>query len=169
MKQGSDQSGSPDLNTFLGTLGQSLKSAQADFTGSEFPVQPGILLAEAEVEVRSVIQQDDDGQFRVHTLSPADVRAGKVEAGALSTLKMRFVATAPEADSNARSAASEATKESITAEIRKRPDIKSLEKAVGPLDINLEYAPLSGRWLSTIKDEQGRIVRELILPDVRTK
>lgn len=154
-----------DLGTFLESAGQSLSEAQrALAAGLDLPVN--MVLNNAELEIRIAVSSDARGRMAISPISSQDVRRGGIEPGVLSTLRISFVGTVGEAkQSVAPLAGPKRNPAEVVDEVRKRPDIAELEKALGMLDIQPSYVPEKKRWLASVYDSDGTIIRELVLPD----
>jgi len=154
-----------DLGAFLESAGQSLAEAQGVLvTGLDLPVN--MVLSNAELEIKVAVSSDARGRIAIKPISSQDVRRGGIEPGVLSTLRISFVGTIGEAKQSAATAAGpKRNLAEVVNEVRKHPDITELEKELGKLDIKPTYVPEKKRWLATIQDPDGRIIREMVLTD----
>jgi hypothetical protein len=158
----SDQPAPVDLREFSEAAGASLAGAQGELTGGGTALPSRMAIADAELELKAVIERAPDGKIGIHLIPVADVRSGQVESSALSTIRLRFVAVADErlaGDEPKRSAA-----EAIE-EVRSRRDIAGLAGALGELSFDAVRVPEADRWLVTARDPEGRLVREVVVAD----
>ena len=154
----------PDLRQFLESAGRSLSFAQGDLAeGSEFQAQ--MVLASAELEAKVALESDPSGALLVHPVSAGDLQS-RVQAAALSTLRVQYVATAPEAEEEVGTAPT-LDPEEVSSAVRDRADIARLEAILGGMKIVPTFVAESGRWLVTVNDPGGRLVREIVVPDER--
>ena len=147
-----------DLKAFLEMAGRSLADAQGTLGGTK----TDLVMANAELEAKVALRTDSTGKLSVQPISAQDLRTTQLNAAAVSTLRISFVATAPDP-----AAAPKPTRRpaDVIDEIRVRPDIKALETILGPLTITSTYVPETARWMVTASDAKGRLVREFIVPD----
>ncbi len=150
----------PDLRGFIEAAGRSLSDAQGELVGDALRT-PALAISEAELEVRAAVAQGADGKLSLQTLSAEEVRRGGVNASLLSTLRVNYVAVASEA------VAPPAVRNpvDIVKGVRERQDIVTLDRILGGLDVDPVFVPDRSRWLVAVRDPQGRLVRELVLPD----
>ncbi len=154
-------SGIPDMETFLREAGSSLGRAQAQLSeGTDLHSQ--IVLASAELEVRTSLDCDDRGNLAVRPISSTQLKAG-INPGTLSTLRLHYVAasTEPPADDPA----PERTRDEILREVMAVSDVMRMNELVGPLKADATYVPKMKKWLVTITDRRGRTIRELTISD----
>lgn len=157
MTQSNDK---PGLQGFLEAAGRSLSGAQGQLVGEALET-PALAISDAELEVKAAVAQGADGSLSLQTFSAAEVRRGGVNASLLSTLRVSYVAVASEAS------APPAVRNPVeVAEgVREMPDIVALGRILGRLEVDPVFVADRGRWLVSVRDAQGRLVRELILPD----
>ena len=148
-----------ELQKFLEMAGRSLADAQGAISGAE---KPALVMAAAELEAKVALRADSAGKLSVQPISAQDLRTAQFNAGAVSTLRISFVATPPDPASAPKPTRTPAD---IQDQIRVRPDIKALETILGPLTIQPTYVPETARWVVTATDARGRLVRETIVPD----
>jgi hypothetical protein len=146
-----------DLKTFLEMAGRSLADAQGTLG-----VKTDLVMANAELEARVALRADSAGRLSVQPISAQDLRTTALNAAAVSTLRVSFVATAPDHTGSPKPTRKPAD---VAGEIRARPDIKALENILGPLTIQPTYVPETARWMVTATDAKGRLVRESIVAD----
>ncbi len=154
----------PDLRRFLEGAGRSMSLAGSDLAeGIDF--QTNMIIASAELEARVALEADAKGSLRVHPISARDLES-KISSAALSTLRVQFVTTAPEpADKPGKVPTKDPG--DVVDEVRGRTDIARLEEILGRMKVSPTFVPESGRWLVTVTDPEGRLVREIVLPDER--
>lgn len=154
-----------DLGAFLKSAGQSLSEAQeALVAGLELPTR--MVLSNAEMEIKVAVSSDAKGRMTIQPISAQDIRRGGIEPDVLSTLRVSFVGPVGEATPSAVTPAGPKRNPiDIIDEVHKYPDVTKLEKVLGGLDIKPSYVPDKKRWLVSVSDSDGRIVRELVLAD----
>jgi len=146
-----------ELQAFVAMAGRSLADAQ-EAPGAGPKTE--LVMANAELEAKVALRADSTGKLSVQPVSAADLRLAQFNATAVSTLRINFVATAPDG-----AAPPKRTPGEVSDQIRTRPDVKALETILGPLTINPVYVPETSRWMVTASDPKGRLVREVIVPD----
>ena len=151
-----------DLRGFLEAAGRSFNDAQGTLIGDILPQPPALAISEAELEVKAAMGQNGGGTLAFQPLSAADVRSGGISPGLVSSVRVRFVATAGEPPSVV---APTRSTEDVIATVRQREDVVVLNNILGGLDIQPVFVAESQRWLVTAIDGQGRIVREVVVPD----
>ncbi len=154
----------PELHRFLEGAGRSLSLAGSDLAeGIDF--QTNMIIASAELEARVALESDVSGALRVHPVSARDLES-RISAAALSTLRVQFVTTAPEpADRAGKTPRKD--RGAVIDEVRGRVDVARLEEILGRMEIAPTFVPESRRWLVTVTDPGGRLVREIVVPDER--
>ncbi len=153
-----------DLRGFLEAAGRSLTEAQGALGGGLEQRPAALVIANAELEVKTALKADSGGGLTVQPISAEDLARANIDAAALSTVRVSFVATAP--DLTAQSAPARQPEE-VADEVRKRPDVAQLDRILGGLTVDAIYIPRSQRWLVTAQDPKGRVVREVVLPDTQ--
>jgi hypothetical protein len=157
-----------DLRGFLEAAGRSLSEAQA-ILGGEQPVSASLVIASADLEVKAGLKSDGSGGVLVQPISAQDLAQTRIDAAALSTVRVSFVATAPDAPPGGVLGTPPAgpvrAPVDVANEVRLRPDVLQLDRILGGLKIDAVYIPQTERWLVTAQDTKGRVVREVILPD----
>jgi hypothetical protein len=154
-----------ELSSFIAAAGNSLTSAQGQLA-SGLDIQTGLVLSNAEIEARVGVKTDAQGKLNIQTISAQDIRQGGLNVDALSTVKISFVATAIEGQSQPLQATGPVrTKEDVIGEVRKQPGLAALDKILGGLQYNAVFIPENARWLVTVVDPNQRVVREAILLD----
>lgn len=152
-----------DLSDFMATAGQSLAEAQGGLTeGSDAP--SAIAIAEAELEIKATVESGASGKVALQPISSREMREAEISPGLLSTLRVRYVAVAeeiPVGDPPKRTA------EKVIGEVRKREDVAALDRILDGLEFDAVFVPETRRWLVTATDPRQRLVREVLVPDVR--
>jgi hypothetical protein len=150
-----------DLRGFLEAAGRSLTEAQGTL-GSGLERAANLIIANAELEVKTALKSDGNGGLTVQPISAEDLARTSIDAAALSTVRVSFVATPPDLTPESGPARQP---DEVADEIRKRPDVAQLDRILGGLSVKAAYIPQTQRWLVTAEDSKGRIVREVVLPD----
>jgi len=154
-------SASADLRGFLESAGRSLSDAQAALAGEALPRRPALAISDADLQVKAAVEQTAQGTLSLQTLTAADVRRGGIDPGLVSTVRIRYVAVASEAPT----ARATRSPDDVITEVRKQPQIATLERILGHLDIDAVFVTERQRWLVTARDPSGRLVREMVVPD----
>jgi hypothetical protein len=154
------------LQAFLEAAGRSLAGAQSDLTGSS--LQTDLVIANAELEAKVTLKTDSSGKLSVQPVSAQDVQLANLNAAGISTLRVSFVATAGEIPPGTSATKPELKPAEVIDSVRSRPDVISLEKILGPLNVETVFVPETKRWVVTAHDARGRLVREAIVPDQTT-
>lgn len=87
-----------------------------------------------------------------------------VDADALSTFRMNFVAMLPETEPPAYPAPKRNFNSLIT-ELRRREDVARLERILGELTFSVSFVPAKRLWVVTARDADDHLVREVIMFD----
>ncbi len=153
-----------DLRGFLEAAGRSLAEAQGTLGGTLEQRPAALVIANAELEVRTALKSDSSGGLTVQPISAEDLARTNIDAAALSTVRVNFVATLPDLTP---AAAPTRQPADVADEVRQRPDVVQLDRILGGLTMNAIYIPQSQRWLVTAQDPKGRVVREVVLPDAQ--
>ena len=152
-----------ELGGFLEAAGKSFTDAQGALAGDVVDLPPAVAIAEAELELKAAVQRRTDGTVVLETISTQDMRSGAITPGLLSTIRVQYVAVAadtlvPPSQQPTR------TPKDVIDDVRKREDVAVLDRILGGL--RYEAVFVSGkRWLVTARDEEDRLVREVVLPD----
>jgi hypothetical protein len=153
-----------DLGGFLEAAGRSLADAQGTLADGVADIPAAIAIAEAELEVKAAVTRRTDGTLQLETLSAQDMRSGTITPGLLSTVRVQYVAVA--ADTLvAPSQQPTRTPNDVIDDVRVRDDVTVLDRILGGLVFDAVYVPSGRRWVVTAKDEEQRIVREVLVPD----
>lgn len=154
-----------DLGGFLEAAGKSLADAQGALAGELVDLPPAVAIAEAELELKAAVQRRADGTVVVETISTQDMRSGAITPGLLSTVRIQYVAVAADTIAPPSQQPTRTPKDVID-EVKARDDVAALDRILGGL--RFEAVPVPGRrWLVTAKDAEERLVRELLVQDVR--
>lgn len=149
------------LPQFLEAAGRSFAEAQAALAG-QAGLDTTLAIADAELEVRAALQTTDKG-LQLQTISAADARQGGIQPDALSTVRVRFVALGEPAQAAALRPG--LTREQVAQQVSDRADLSGIKNVFERLHIDPVFVPESRRWLVTVSDPQGRMLRELVVPD----
>lgn len=154
-----------ELGAFLEAAGSSLTEAQ-DKLGVGLDLPTGMLLSDADLEVKAAVRSDEEGRLTVQTFTAQEIRQGGIDPGVLSSFRVRFLAAAAEPGAvPSQVGPRKLDRDQVIDAVRKRTDLASLAKILGGLKYDTTFVPESRRWLVTVRDPQGRIVREAVLPD----
>jgi len=153
----------PDLRDFLEAAGRSLADAQGALVGDVLPVPPAVGISEAELEVKAAMGQGTGGTLSIQPLSATDLRSGGISPGLVSTVRVRFVATAGELGAAATAPQRSATE--VADSVRQREDVVALKNILGEIEVEPVYVAERQRWLVTARDPEGRVVREVVVAD----
>jgi hypothetical protein len=153
-----------DLGGFLEAAGRSLADAQGTLADGVADIPAAIAIAEAELEVKAAVTRRTDGTLQLETLSAQDMRSGTITPGLLSTVRVQYVAVAADTLAAPSQQPIRAPKDVID-DVRVRDDVAVLDRILGGLVFDAVYVPSGRRWLVTAKDEEQRIVREILVPD----
>ncbi len=156
-----------NLRDFLEAAGQSLSQAQGAIGNGQSEIATNIVIASAELEVKAAVESDEVGNLSLKTLSAEDVRSGNVDPGVLSTLRVSFVAAAPD-ELQSRTAPKRAL-DDVVQSVTKREDVARLGEILGGLNVKAAFVPEQRRWLVTAHDNKNRLVREVVVPDELTE
>lgn len=157
--------GGVDLGGFLEAAGRSLADAQGSLTGEAILTPSTLAISDAELDVKAAFTQQAGGKLALQALSMDALRSG-IEPGLVSSIRVRYVAIAAEVTRGPVAPVPPARQpKQIIKEVNDRPDVAALAKIVGTLEIEPIFLPDRRRWLVVVKDQEGRILRELIVPD----
>ena len=154
-----------ELGDFLETAGKSLGDAQNSLL-SGLNLSTNMILNNAEIEVK-VLVDSANGKISIKPVSAEDLRVGSIDPGLLSTLRISFVSTVEEPVEEAVSPPVESVKEpsSLIEEVLNRKDIQKLAATTGELQVKPTFVAERKRWLVSIEDTNGKVLREIVLPD----
>lgn len=161
------------LGAFVGLAGGSLSSAQQQL-GQGVDLNSTMVMSEAVLEIKAAIGRSGNGELLVEPLSTAQL-AGQLNAAAISTVRLNFVATASEVPALAGTSPAppggattgnlppRLTRDQALAIFQAQADVQRLEKLIGPFAVRTELVPSTGHWLVQASDPAGRIVREQLI------
>ena len=157
--------GEADLRGFLEAAGKSLSEAQGTLTGEAMPAPSTLAISDVELEVKATFTQQAGGKLALQTLSMESLRSG-IEPGLVSTVRIRYVAVASEvAKGPVRPVGPKRPPADIIKTVKARADIAALTRILGKLEILPAFVPERQRWLVVVRDQEGGVLRELIVPD----
>lgn len=133
-----------DLAGFLEAADHSLADAQESLA-SDAP-QIASMVSEAELEV---LQRAQAGDLIVEPVAVGRP-CREARPGAPSTFRVRYVAVAEE-PAAALGGRAVKTAKAVIDEIRARRDVAALDKILGGLKIEAEFAPATRRWVVTAR------------------
>ena len=156
-----------DLSGFLEAAGRSLAEAQGALAGDVADIPAAVAISEAELEVKATME-GAQGAVRLQPVTSEDARQGAITPGMLSTVRIRYVAVTEDtlvapSEQPTRSAAT------VIEEVSAREDVAVLDKILGGLTYEAVFVPTTQRWLVTAKDPEERLVREVVVPDLKDK
>ncbi|MEO5797112.1 MAG: hypothetical protein ABIP34_19970 [Rhodoferax sp.] len=154
------------LGVLLGNAGAALTSAQTDL-GLGVGLASGMVMSEATLEIKAAVSRSSTGELEIEPLSSAHL-AGALNASAVSTIRVNFVATAAApavAGNPGGTTVPVKSKDEIIKGFRQRDDLQALERVIGPLEVRATFVPGSSRWLVNAVDADGRTVREQLVAD----
>lgn len=154
------------LSAMLGTAGASLSSAQADM-GLGVGLTSGMVMSEATLEIKAALSRSSSGELEIEPLSASHL-VGALNAAAVSTIRVNFVATAVVPGDISAAAGPDLpgkSREQIIKGFRQRDDLLALERVLGVLDVQAIYLAGSKRWLVKAVDADGRLVREQLVAE----
>lgn len=157
------------LGALAGLAGGSLSAAQGQL-GQGVDLSSAMVMSEAALEIKAAIGRSASGELLVEPLSSAHL-AGQLNAAAISTVRLNFVATASEAPVTPPPAAGTPTgstpprftREQALAVFAAQDDVQRLEKLIGPFELRTQFVSGSGQWIVQAVDPAGRLVREQII------
>ncbi len=157
------------LGALAGLAGGSLSAAQGQL-GQGVDLSSAMVMSEAALEIKAAIGRSASGELLVEPLSSAHL-AGQLNAAAISTVRLNFVATASEAAVTPPPAAGTPTgstpprftREQALAAFAAQDDVQRLEKLIGPFELRTQFVSGSGQWIVQAVDPAGRLVREQII------
>lgn len=173
----SSTTSSAPLGALAGLAGGSLSSAQGQL-GQGVDLNSAMVMSEAVLEIKAAIGRGANGELLVEPLSTAHL-AGQLNAAAISTVRLNFVATASEVPAAAAPATGTSagagsgngsipprlTREQALAAFAAQDDVQRLEKLIGPFELRTQFVSGSGQWIVQASDPAGRIVREQLIRD----
>jgi len=114
-----------------------------------------------------VLVDSADGKINIRPVSSEDLRIGSIDPGLLSTLRISYVSTVEEPVEEPASPPVESAKEPsrLIEEVLNRKDIQKLVATRGELQVKPTFVAEKQRWLVSVEDSSGKVLRELVLPD----
>jgi hypothetical protein len=154
-----------DLGVFLESAGLSFSDAQkALVRGLDIPVN--MMLGNSELDLKVVVASDPQGRVTIRPISSQDLSRGGIDPGMLSTLRISYISTV--AESKQPSVVSFKPKRNLNdviSEVRTKLKLDTLEKTAGKVEVKPSYVPEKNRWLVTVENAKGKVIREIIMPD----
>lgn len=154
-----------ELGDFLEAAGRSLGDAQ-DSLLSGLNLSTNMILNNADIEVK-VLVDSVNGKISIKPVSAEDLRVGSIDPGLLSTLRISYVSTIEEPVEEMASPTVESVKDpaQLIDQVLNRKDIQKLAAARGELQVKPTFVAERQRWLVSVEDKSGRVLREIVLPD----
>ena len=154
-----------ELGDFLEATGKSFGDAQNSLL-SGLNLSTNMILNNAEIEVK-VLVDSADGKINIKPVSAEDIRVGSIDPGLLSTLRISYVSTVEEPVEETVSATVESVKEpaQLIDQVLNRRDIQKLAATRGELQVKPTFVAERKRWLVSVEDTNGKVLREIVLPD----
>lgn len=169
---------SAQLGALAGLAGGSLSVAQGEL-GLGVDLSSAMVMSEAALEIKAAISRASNGELLIEPMSSAHL-AGQLNAAAISTVRLNFVATASAAPAAASAVtgvgvvgstgttgtstgATRLTREQALAAFQAQDDVQRLEKLIGPFELRTQTVPSTGQWIVQATDPAGRIVREQLI------
>lgn len=161
------------LGAMAGLAGGSLSTAQGEL-GLGADLSSTMVMSEAALEIKAAISRASNGELLIEPLSTAQL-AGQLNAAAISTLRLNFVATASLNSTAAQAAVdsgggttgttggSRFSREQALAAFQAQDDVQRLEKLIGPFELRTQLVPTTGQWIVQATDSTGRVVREQLI------
>jgi hypothetical protein len=159
------------LSALAGLAGGSLTSAQGEL-GLGANLSSAMVMSEAALEIKAAISRTSSGELVIEPMSTAQL-AGQLNAAAISTVRLSFVATASDAPAAAPAPSGgttgtttggiRLTREQALAVFQAQDDVQRLEKLIGPFELKTQIVPSTGQWIVQASDPDGRIVREQLI------
>lgn len=154
-----------DLTGFLEAAGRSLADAQVTLSGELIDIPPAVAISEAELEVKATLDPTA-GRVSVQPVTSRDARERSIAPELLSTIRIRYVAVAEDTGGTGTDRPTRTAEEAIE-QVRRRDDVAVLDEILGGLSYDAVFVAAPKRWLITATDPQDRVVREVIVPDVK--
>ena len=155
-----------ELGDFLELAGKSLAEAQSELL-SGLNINSNMVLNNADIEVKVTVGSEN-GKIVVKPISAEEIRIGSIDPGLLSTLKISYVSTMEEPIQESEPEVASPSFKNPTQmieEVMKRKDIQKLVNTKGDVDVKPVFVPERSRWLVSVEDKSGKVLRELVLPD----
>jgi hypothetical protein len=166
MVQNSASSNEIDLSTFLESAGQSFTDAQKSLLPAA-GLSVNMMLSTAELELKVAVSSDAKGRMSIRPISSQDMAKGKIDPGMLSTLRINYVSSVTETKTMpAAAAVPKMNVADVITEVRKKLNLVKQEKAGVVLEVKPSYVAEKNRWLVTVEDTKGKVLNEIVVPDV---
>lgn len=159
------------LGALAGLAGGSLSTAQGEL-GVGVDLSSAMVMSEAALEIKAAIGRASNGELLIEPLSTAQL-VGQLNAAAISTVRLNFVATSTEpsapGDSTTGGTGSTPgglprfTREQALAVFLAQKDVQRLEKLIGPFELHTQMVAATGQWIVQATDPAGRVVREQLI------
>lgn len=160
------------LGALAGLAGGSLTAAQGEL-GVGVNLSSAMVMSEAALEIKAAIGRTSSGELLIEPLSTA-LLVGQLNAAAISTVRLNFVATATDPPVSGDTASGGTTgstsgglphftREQALAVFQAQADVQRLEKLIGPFNLHAQAVPATGQWIVQATDPAGRIVREQLI------
>ena len=157
--------GKANLRGFIEAAGRSLTGAQGELVGSGASATR-LAISEAELEVKATLERDEAGGVDLQLVTSGDARRSEIDPGMLSTVRIRYV-TAPEDMLAPLAEKPTRTEAKAIASVKRREDIRSLDRILGGLTFEASFVPATKRWLVIARDPKDRLVREIVVADTK--
>ncbi|AFY40674.1 hypothetical protein Lepto7376_4583 [[Leptolyngbya] sp. PCC 7376] len=157
-----------NIDSLLSEFGQSVLQAQNQINAAALEqsaglnnLQTGLAVSEIEVDLKMMIDEDDDGVVNIQPISGDLDKLGSLNAGALSSIRARFL-TIPDEEVRPPARKPSEVKEEVLA----KADVSRLKDIFGDLDVDVSYVAAKNRWLVDVKDPTNKTtLRSLQLDD----
>jgi len=155
-----------ELGSFFEIAGKSLADAQNTLL-SGLNISSNVVLNNADLEVKVTVDSEQ-GKLMVRPVSSEEIRIGSIDPGLLSTLRISYVSTLEETPLGTVTEAPPASKKEpsqLVEQVLNRKDIQKLVAARGELQVKPTFVAERSRWLVSVEDKSGRVLREIVMPD----
>lgn len=156
-----------NLQSLLSGFGESVLQAQTQINTSTLEqsaggnnLQTNLAVAEIEVDLKMMVEEDEDGKVNIVPISGDVDKVGALNAGALSSIKAKFV-TVP--DEEVRSPTLKVSE--VKAMALEQPRVDRLKDIFGDLQVDVAYVAGKKRWLVDIKEPSGTTLRSIQFDD----
>jgi len=150
------------LEKILEATSKSFDSAQQELGLSE-GMQTRMMFEDAEIEIKvQGVGMDAKNRLVFAPVSLSSLSGNDVSAGAVSTIKVHYVAVRPDpAPENQ----PERNREDVISEVSGRKDIKYLHNILGDMVYEARFQPETRTWTVRVADSKDRTVRILVVND----
>lgn len=153
---------SVELGGLAEAAGRSLSEVQGVLMGAEPDLAPAVAISEAELELKVAVSTVE-GRLRLEPIGSAQARDGAVSPGALSSVRLRFVALPASAAAAAEAPAR--TPDEVVKEVAELPGIAGLARIFPDLALEARFVPSERRWIVAAREPGLGVLREVIAPD----